>query len=121
MSATVVQESDTALGAAPAKVSFMVFCCVWTLLMLIYLLAIYFYFSDEGIINHPYAVLALDVVTSIFWFAAFVDMAVALEARFACPRLCQELIAATVFGAFEWAIWTVLSVFAGLQFRRARY
>lgn len=49
------------------------------------------------------AVLALDALTMLFWFAAFVALAVWKSNLGICyGRICDTIIAGIVFGAFEW-------------------
>lgn len=93
----------------------MVFVSVWTLLILIYLALAPRFFSAFA---HPMAMLALDVLTMLFWFAGFIALAVfyhegerayfpdgyGVEYK-ACGFLggyCGEIEAAAVFGALEW-------------------
>ena len=49
------------------------------------------------------AVLAFDAITMLFWFAAFVALAV-WKSDLSLPkgRLYHTLVAGIVFGAFEW-------------------
>lgn len=49
------------------------------------------------------AVLALDALTLLFWFAAFIALAVWKSNLGICyGRVCNTIIAGIVFGAFEW-------------------
>ena len=99
----------------------MVFVSVWTMLVLIYLsLAPRFFASFANV----FAILALDALTMLFWFAGFIALAVLYHnledssilydfgysyvgAVSTCDgagikSVCQQIEAATVFGAFEW-------------------
>ena len=58
-------------------------------------------FSDT-IAHHKFAILAVEAVTMIFWFAGFVALAVFLSGRMCYGRVCNTAKAAAVFGAFEW-------------------
>ena len=80
----------------------MVFVSVWTLLVLPYLALAPSFFERFA---NKFAVLALDALTMLFWFAAFVALAVYRNDDFSrCHgfRLCKTVTAAVVFGAFEW-------------------
>lgn len=93
----------------------MLFTAIWTLLILIYLALAPRFFSAFA---HPMAMLALDALTMIFWFAAFIALAVfhhrAEEVVFGdgfgdyykgcslAGGYCGEIEAAAVFGALEW-------------------
>ena len=92
----------------------MVFAAVWTLLVLIYLALAPRFFSA---VAHPIAMLGLDALTMLFWFAGFIALAVwhhraedvyvgdGFEYYKACSYAggyCREVEAAVVFGAFEW-------------------
>ena len=93
----------------------MVFASVWTLLILIYLSLAPRLFSAFA---HPAAMLGLDALTMLFWFAGFIALAVYdhdlhkvyvidddLDVFKGCSVVggyCREVDAAVVFGAFEW-------------------
>lgn len=91
----------------------MVFVAVWTILVLIYLGLAPRFFSS---IAHVHAILALDALTMLFWFAGFIALAVwyhdfvnaaNFELFAGCAALgdyCGVLEAAVVFGAFEWYV-----------------
>ena len=52
---------------------------------------------------HKFAILALDAVTMIFWFAGWVALAVFKNNLLLCyGSICHDLTASIVFGAFEW-------------------
>ncbi len=78
----------------------MVFVSVWTLLVLPYLALAPTMFSRFA---NKYAILALDALTMLFWFASFIALAVYRDDWGNCRgRWCNTLTAAAVFGAFEW-------------------
>ncbi len=109
---SVASEAD---GLTPSQDSFMVFVSVWTLLILIYLALAPRFFSAFA---HPMAMLGLDALTMLFWFAGFIALAVLHhqfegvylgdglgDAYHGCALaggLCGEIEAAAVFGALEW-------------------
>lgn len=82
------------------------------------------------------AMLALDALTMLFWFAGFIALAVfhhrAEEVYFgddvgdyykACSLaggICGEIEAAAVFGAFEWALFVATTALLALEFMRGR-
>ena len=102
-------------GGSPSQVSFMIFVSVWTVLALIYLT-----FTPKFVpsIAHVFAIMALDALTMLFWFAGFIALAVfrhdisdtGVEINYsdifsACSLLsniCPTMEAAVVFGALEW-------------------
>lgn len=77
------------------------FVSVWTMLVTIYLLVAPLKFPRLAPVI---AVLALDAVTMLFWFAAFVALAVwkSNEVGRCLGRICDTIVAGIVFGAFEW-------------------
>ena|SRR5438045_8060935 len=89
--------------ASPSQVNFLVFASVWSILAVTFLVLSPRYDDDGRHIGHKFVILAVDVVTAIFWFAGFI----ALAALIGVPncgrnRLCQALQAAVAFGAFLW-------------------
>ena len=102
----------------------MVFVAVWTLLVLIYLGLAPKFFSRFA---HVHAILALDALTMLFWFAGFIALAVLYHdivdvANFeyftGCGALgdyCGVSEAAVVFGAFEWYVPKFFSAGWGQQ------
>ena len=83
---------------SPSAVNFLVFCSVWTLLALIYLIVTPWRFERAA---HPFIILGVDALTMLFWFAGFVAAAAFLGDRYSCyGRVCDSLKAATVFAAF---------------------
>ncbi len=96
--------------------SFLVFVSIWTILVVLFLALAPRFVSS---IAHPFALLALDLLTTLFWFAGFIALAVydhnLHDVGFgdiyngdvygACSVLgnyCGLITAAVVFGAFEW-------------------
>lgn len=85
----------------PSEVSFIVFVSVWTMVVSIYLLVAPLKFPRLAPVI---AVLALDALTMLFWFAAFIALAVWKSNLSVCffGRICHTIVAGIVFGAFEW-------------------
>lgn len=93
----------------------MVFASVWTLVILLYLSLAPRVLSA---VAHPVAMLALDALTMLFWFAGFVALAVfhhqaeevylgdgygdVYKGCSIAGGFCGEVEAAVVFGALEW-------------------
>ena len=104
----------------------MIFVAVWTIIVVLYL-ALTPKFMPS--LAHVFAILALNALTMLFWFAGFIALAVfhhQLEdsgyfvgdiygdiADFgfcsALPTYCKQIEAATVFGAFEWYVTPCLT------------
>lgn len=58
------------------------------------------------------AILAVEAVTMVFWFAGFIALGAWLPSPSFCKGdLCNSLQAATVFGSFEWCVSPLLSRF----------
>jgi hypothetical protein len=78
----------------------MLFCSVWTILALAYLIISPLHFPNTA---HKFAILGVEALTMIFWFAAWIALA-ALLGDTACRHWgpCRAADAATVFAAFEW-------------------
>jgi hypothetical protein len=85
---------------SPTEANYLLFCAVWTILALIYLIVAPARFPTAA---HKYGILAAEALTMIFWFAGFIALAVLLT-DIGCRRwaVCRAAEAATVFGAFEW-------------------
>lgn len=84
---------------SPSQVNFLVFTSVWTLLALAYLVIAPWKFPTAA---HKYAVLAVEALTMLFWFAGFIALAVFLTDRPCYGTVCNDAKALTVFAAFEW-------------------
>ena len=90
---------------SPASVDFMLFCSLWTLLAVAYLLLVPTRFPRFA---HKFAIAAVEFITMIFWFAAFVAVAVRWNNAwwgyggkgtfYSCG------VAAIVFSAFLWSV-----------------
>lgn len=90
-------------GDAPSEVSFIVFVSVWTMVVTIYLLLAPLKFPKLAPVI---AVLVLDALTMVFWFAAFIALAVWKSDVGECSgRICNTVVAGIVFGAFEWWVF----------------
>lgn len=86
-------------------VNFNLFNGVWTL----FIAVPYFILTPIFVpaLAHRWALVAVDAVTMIFWFAGFIALAVDLgDVSGVCSHWspCQGLQAAAAFGAFNWYV-----------------
>ena len=87
-------------GWSPSSARFLVFASVWTILVLVYLIIAPLKFTG---VAHKFAIVAIDLVTALFWFAGFIAWADPLgDVNCRGYRACQVGIAGDVFAAFEW-------------------
>ncbi|KAG4442556.1 hypothetical protein IFR05_001968 [Cadophora sp. M221] len=103
---------------SPSEVSFLIFASVWTLLALVYLLLAPAKFPQFA---HKFAILGVEAVTMIFWFAGFIALADLLsDARCGSSygrreSTCRSSIAGDVFAAFEWVLFSITTGVAALD------
>ncbi|KAI5787156.1 membrane-associating domain-containing protein [Geopyxis carbonaria] len=101
--------------------AFLVFTSVWTFLVLAYLLLTPMFYPD---LHNRWAVVGLESITMIFWFAGFVAMANSIDHVICIGtgcRLTSSAKAAAVFGAFQWIAWATslgLIIHALIQYRK---
>ncbi|TPX23715.1 hypothetical protein DIZ76_013054 [Coccidioides immitis] len=100
--------------------NFLLFCGLWTAFIVVpYMLLAPTY---APVAAHPFAIIGVDGVTMIFWFAGFI----ALGSKLPPPRFCttfnacRVLQAATVFGSFEWVLFVATLALAVLPVVRNR-
>jgi hypothetical protein len=96
----------------PSQISFNIFASVWTLLALVYLVLAPISFQQY---SHKYAILAVESVTMIFWFAGFVALATFLDVwGFGGSKWgpYQAAVAGCIFGAFEWMLFCLTTFMA---------
>lgn len=93
-------ELDFWWGSADS-VDFNLFNAIWTLVIALpYLSLVPIFFAG---MSHVYAIVAIEALTMIFWFAGFIALAAFLPPSRVCNySACRSAQAATVFGAFEW-------------------
>ncbi|KKZ63202.1 hypothetical protein EMCG_02407 [[Emmonsia] crescens] len=97
-------------GGYSDEVNFLLFNSIWTLLIAVpYLVLSPLYIPK---IAHKYALIAVEAVTLLFWFAGFIAVAAILPPSQLCKHsaICKALQAATVFGAFEWLLFVATTV-----------
>lgn len=90
---------------APSQAGFVVFVCVWSFLALLYLGLAPTYSPDW---HNKWAVVGVEGLSVIFWFAGFVAIAAWLgDLTFCYGTVCGCARATTVFGAFSWIAWSI--------------
>jgi hypothetical protein len=103
---------------SPDVVNFMIFNCIWSLLVLAYVGIVPLYATR---LFHKLVSLGLLAVTTIFWFAGSIALAVFTGVP-EChgSTWCGSLQAAVAFGFFIWVIFTFLTVIDTLEAMRSR-
>ncbi|KAI1823297.1 membrane-associating domain-containing protein [Xylaria intraflava] len=103
----------------PSSVNFMLFNSVWSLVVLLYIGLTPLYMTS---IFHRTAALALNIVTTIFWFAGSIAVAVWFGGPYDChgDRACSDAEATIAFGFFLWASFAFLTAIDGLESLRRR-
>ncbi|KAI1372369.1 membrane-associating domain-containing protein [Hypoxylon crocopeplum] len=106
-------------GYSPSRVNFMIFNSVWSLLVLIYVGVTPLYMTS---VFHRLAALALNAVTTIFWFAGAIALAVFVAGPYDCraDSYCGSSEAAVAFGFFLWALFTFLTALDAIESLRSR-
>ena len=86
---------------SPSQFNFLIFCGVWTALLAVpYLTLAPRLYAPSA---HKLAILAVEAITMIFWFAGFIAGAVYLDDLVFCDgSFCSSAKAGVVFAAFEW-------------------
>ncbi|CAJ2499637.1 Uu.00g024900.m01.CDS01 [Anthostomella pinea] len=106
-------------GYSPSRVNFMIFNSVWSLLVLAYVGLTPLYLTS---IFHKLAALALNILTTIFWFAGSIALAVWIGGPRHCygNSYCGSTEAAVVFGFFLWLLFMFLTVLDAIEAMRSR-
>ncbi|KAI0893593.1 membrane-associating domain-containing protein [Annulohypoxylon nitens] len=104
---------------SPPRINFMVFNSVWSLLVLLYVGVVPLYLTS---FFHRLAALALNAITTIFWFAGAIALAVLVGAPYHCyAASCGSTAdAAVAFGFFLWVLFAALTVIDALDSLRSR-
>ncbi|KAJ4301698.1 hypothetical protein N0V90_003791 [Kalmusia sp. IMI 367209] len=104
---------------SPDSVDFMLFCSIWTLLAVAYLVLAPTRFPAAA---HKYAIIGVEAVTMIFWFAAWVAVASywgdVYRGSAKHGPVYSTGVAAIVFSAFIWLAFVATTVVAALHVRR---
>lgn len=87
---------------SPASVNFLLFCAVWALLALLYLSFAPFLGFLERSKWAKMSSLVVEALTTMFWIAGTVALAIFLSKRVCFGSVCTAARAATAFGAMEW-------------------
>ncbi|KAF3479421.1 uncharacterized protein GIQ15_06397 [Arthroderma uncinatum] len=87
-------------GGSLDSANFMLFDCIWTL----FIALPYLVFAPKFFpaLAHQYALLGVEGATVVFWFSAFISLAVDISVLGNCT-VCSVVKAAAALGAFEWA------------------
>lgn len=103
-----------AFADSPSRVSFFLFTSIFTLFALAFLVAIPRFVPK---LANPIILLVVEAITMLFWFAAFIALAVWVSdiPDGFCNRICKTTKAAVAFGAFEWLLWTATTVLTALK------
>jgi uncharacterized membrane protein len=106
---------------SPDSANFLLFCAVWTLLAVAYLVLSSIRFHDHPI-GHKFGVLAVEIVTTIFWFAGWVAFACLLGDLPASQWWTVKRVgeAAVVFAAIEWLLFIATMIMSSLHCWRTR-
>jgi uncharacterized membrane protein len=106
---------------SPHSINFMLFTSVWTLLAVAYLVLVPTRFPRAA---HKFAIAAVESLTMIFWFAAWVAVAVLWgdSYRWTAARrgpIYGSGVAAVIFAAFIWVTFVVTTIISALHIRRS--
>lgn len=94
-------------ASSPSQVNFLIFCAVWSILALIYLIIVPWRFSGS-VAHHKFAILTAEALTMVFWFAGFIALAVFMTGRVCYGSVCSTAKAAIVFAAFSWYFYPII-------------
>lgn len=86
---------------SPSEANFLLFCSIWTMLALAYLILAPVHFQPAA---HKFGILVAEALTMIFWFAGFIALAsligsIGFDRRWG---VYKASVAAVVFAAIEW-------------------
>ncbi|KAF4554135.1 Hypothetical protein D9617_5g070120 [Elsinoe fawcettii] len=102
---------------SPSQINFLVFTSVWTVLALAYLVLSQWRFERFA---HKFAILGVEALTMLFWFAGFIALAVFLSDRVCFGNVCNSAKAAAAFAAFEWVFFAITTTMATIHVFRTR-
>ncbi|KAI8942854.1 hypothetical protein NX059_000894 [Plenodomus lindquistii] len=104
--------------SSPHSIRFMLFTSIWTLLAVAYLTLTPTRFPRAA---HKFAILGVEFLTMLFWFAAFVAVAVRWGDAYwgwtGHGTFYGSGVAAIVFSAFLWLTFVVTAALAALHVR----
>lgn len=104
---------------SPSDVNFMLFCSIWSLLVLLYVGLTPLYYDR---IFHRLVSVTLLGITTVFWFAGSIAWAVDVGGPWNCSgsNFCGSVEASVAFGFFIWALFTFLFVLDAIEAMRSR-
>ncbi|KAJ6264138.1 hypothetical protein Dda_0280 [Drechslerella dactyloides] len=110
--------NNTLRGSSPSSMNFVIFCCIWTWLSLVYILVVPRFLPR---LHDKFIILGVEVLANIFWFSGFVAVAAYVgDHNISCPEaVCGSIKATIAFSCFEWLAWLAslvlvcLSIFKG--------
>ncbi|KAI9836136.1 MAG: hypothetical protein M1838_005135 [Thelocarpon superellum] len=106
-----------ASGPVPTEDKFLIFAGIWTILSLAYLLLSPIFMVR---LSNRFAALVTEALTTIFWFAGFIAMAVYIGQLLICNgAVCSGLRAAAAFGGLEWTLWMMTTILTAIEVPRA--
>ncbi|KAI9741352.1 MAG: hypothetical protein M1834_003069 [Cirrosporium novae-zelandiae] len=109
----------TVNSSPPSRVNFMLFNACWTILALVFLVFIPYIAAEAA---HKYAILAVDAVTMIFWFAGWIALADLAGGLGGCgATVCNAIDAGAAFGAFIWVAFVATTITSALYCRNHRH
>ena len=92
-------------GIYVPQYAYMLFAAIWTFLVLIPL-TLYTIGKAPSVLGHPIFAFVLEVLTTVFWFSAFIAVAAFTAASYFYGdrgvTVFGVSVAASVFGALEW-------------------
>ncbi|KAF3941390.1 hypothetical protein ABW19_dt0205738 [Dactylella cylindrospora] len=96
--------NNTVSGSSPSSMNFIIFCCIWTWLSLVYILVTPRFLPR---LHDKFAILGVEIVANIFWFSGWVAVAAYVGGHtITCPEdVCGSIKATIAFGCFEWLSW----------------
>ncbi|KAF2257819.1 hypothetical protein CC78DRAFT_549618 [Lojkania enalia] len=125
LTAYIIDTFSTPFGSfSPDSVDFMLFTSLWTLLAVGYLVFVAMMPDRIPVIAHKYAVAAVEAVTMIFWFAAWVAVAakwgdINWPDGYEHPAWWSSGVAAIVFGCIVWLTFVATTVMSALHIRNS--
>ncbi|OAL55368.1 hypothetical protein IQ07DRAFT_639052 [Pyrenochaeta sp. DS3sAY3a] len=101
--------------SSPSEVNFLIFAPSWTILALVPLVVLPLRFSHLTTSTAAkYGILALEMLTMLFWFGGFIALAVFLSDRICFGTVCDVARASTAISALNWVAWAVTFVYGVL-------
>ncbi|KAF2645311.1 hypothetical protein P280DRAFT_465161 [Massarina eburnea CBS 473.64] len=116
LTAYIIDVTSTYWWHSWSSIDFMLFCSVWTILAVAYLVLAPSRFPAAA---HKFAIFGVEAITMIFWFAGWIAVA-SLWGDLRCgslPGSCGAGTAAIVFSAVIWLAFVATSLVAGLHVR----